>query len=1107
MARNVSIARSGKAVRSIRRSMVLMAAVAAGSLLASGPARGDVYWTGNGGLGTSWNVAGDWNTAADGTGVAQLPGATDLAIFSANAVTTNQATTLDAPFSILGLVFNNNAGATVSITDATNALTLGTSGIVMNAGAGKVTLAAPITLGGAESWTNNSVNLLSITGNITVGTSNLTIAGSGNTSISGVLGVAGGSGSLTMSGTGTLTLAGVNNYTGGTTLQAGTINFVAGALGTGNVTFTGGTLQYAAGNTADKSALIVNSTGAIAIDTGANNVAFANALAASNTGGLTMLGAGTLTLGVANSYTGTTTLAAGTVNFVSGALSTGNVTFTGGTLQYAAGNIADKSALIVNSTGAISIDAGTNSVTFSNALDVSNTGGLAKVGTGTLTLAATEAYSGATSVTGGELDVTGALGNTAVNVSGGILSLKAAGAVSQNTVTLTGAGQLTETVVNGLSGSTALTLNSGGAVATLSQTNNYTGLNTLTAGTLNFIAGALGSGQITFLAPGGTLQYAAGNALDKSGSIVNSTGAITIDAGTSTVSFSVALAASNTGGLSKVGTGTLTLAATELYTGATSVTGGELDVTGALGNTAVNVSGGKLSLQAAGAVNQNTLTVSGTGTLVETVANAISGGASLAVSGSSVALTVANNYTGTTSVSGGTLSLQIAGAVSQNTLTVSGTGTLAETVDNAIGGTTVLVVSGGTANLTNSNNYSGTTTLSGGTLDINNNNALSGSTLTITSGKLDSTVSGITLANNPMLWNGSFTFLGTTNLNLGTGTVTLNGGNTYTMTAGTLTVGGSVINAGNQLIIAGAGNACFTGVIGNGGGAVTMNGTGVLTLANANTYTGVTNISAAGTISILNPLALGPVANAQVNFTSAGTLTLNGNSIAVTQLTSNNAGSIVQDANATNATITLNGANNTYLGILQDGTGGGKLSIVKNNTIANRTNPTTWTMAGPSTYTGSLSILGGIVSVSSTATISSSSTLIMGGSSQGPVILTLPGGNTTPIAFASSTFNAGTDAIEVTAAFGTGGSLALGAVTRNVGSIVTIGNSNGLQSGPPSGTVTMTATTYGASNVLSGGFYVNSSYNDANWAVSGAGGTITALAEAVNNNLTRRRLA
>ena len=58
-------------------------------------------------------------------------------------------------------------------------------------------------LTGSQTWTNNSASLLTVSGNVS-GANLLTVGGTGNTTISGVLG--GGSGGLTKNGAGTLSL-------------------------------------------------------------------------------------------------------------------------------------------------------------------------------------------------------------------------------------------------------------------------------------------------------------------------------------------------------------------------------------------------------------------------------------------------------------------------------------------------------------------------------------------------------------------------------------------------------------------------------------------------------------------------------------------------------------------------------------------------------------------------------------------------------------------------------------------------------------------------------------------------------------------------------------
>ena len=164
-------------------------------------------------------------------------------------------------------------------------------------------------------------------------------------------------------------------------------------------------------------------------------------------GGLIKEGTGTLNLSGANTYSGATTLNAGTlqIGHANALGTTGNITFGGGALQYGTGITADLSSRIKNSASAILIDTNTNNVTFASVLDSTNSGGLTKNGTGTLTLSGNNTYTGATTINSGTLQAatTGALANSMViNVNGGTFLVTAESAVNDNAAINLGGGRM-----------------------------------------------------------------------------------------------------------------------------------------------------------------------------------------------------------------------------------------------------------------------------------------------------------------------------------------------------------------------------------------------------------------------------------------------------------------------------------------------------------------------------------------------------------------------------------------------------------------------------------------------------------------------------------------
>ncbi len=175
-------------------------------------------------------------------------------------------------------------------------------------------------------------------------------------------------------------------------------------------------------------------------------------------GALQKTGPGTLTLSGVNTYTGGTRLLAGRINVGSNsALGTGALDMADGTtLGFAANGLNLANAIVLSGVGDPVVDTGTFDGTLSGA--ITGTGFLTKEGTGTLTLAGANNYSGPTTVSAGTLaagaantlsalsSVTVASGAT-LNLAG--FSQRIAGLANAGTVSLSGAAPGTTLTVTG----------------------------------------------------------------------------------------------------------------------------------------------------------------------------------------------------------------------------------------------------------------------------------------------------------------------------------------------------------------------------------------------------------------------------------------------------------------------------------------------------------------------------------------------------------------------------------------------------------------------------------------------------------------------------------
>ncbi len=388
-----------------------------------------------------------------GTGVVQIGGSFPGGLPTGVSVTLSGSNTYSGPTNI-GSLSVLVAGSTTGLSPSSAFSLASNSGIRLNG------------------FNSTIGSLAGSSSNITIANSSATSAvltmGGNNTLFSGkfVDGTGGGSLGLTKVGTGNVFLSGIGNtYTGITTISDGTLTLMVNAsIATSSGVVDNGTLDISRIVPASASITTLSGSGNVFLgpsggfgDKGliltAGSGTFSGII--SGTGSLTQLGNSVQALAGANTYSGGTTISGGFINFASLAnFGTGNVTLNGGGLQWAAGSTVDVSArLNALGAGGGSFDTNGNAVTLASV--VSGAGTVTKAGSGALTLAASNTYTGATAVNAGALNVTGSIASSSgVTVASG--------------ATLSGTGTVSSTIIQ--SGGT---LSAGGAsVSTLNVSGN-----------------------------------------------------------------------------------------------------------------------------------------------------------------------------------------------------------------------------------------------------------------------------------------------------------------------------------------------------------------------------------------------------------------------------------------------------------------------------------------------------------------------------------------------------------------------------------------------------------------------------------------------------------
>jgi fibronectin-binding autotransporter adhesin len=407
--------------------------------------------------------------------------------------------------------------------------------------------------------------------------------------------------------------------------------------------------------------------------------------------------------------------------------------------------------------------------------------------------------------------------------------------------------------------------------------------------------------------------------------------------------------------------------------------------------------------------------------------------------------------------------LTFGGALNKNSQGLIIDGGFNTTISGIVSSSGALTKNGtGTLVLSGANTFSGATTVNAGVLSLRHNTALGtsvGSTTIVSGGALELqntiSVSGesLTLAGTGVSAGGALR--NRANNNIWSGTIALGaGGARINSDSGLLTLAGNISGAGLPLTMGGAGDVTISSVIGITSGTLTKDGAGTLTLSGANTYTGLSTISA-GKVRIGSNAGLGTTGG-NTTVASGAALEINSSGLSIAEVVSSLMGSGISNGGALR-----NLANdNTWSGAITLGSGGARINsdsgtLTLSGAISGAAQPLT--VGG----VGNVTVSGVIGTTSGTLTKDGNGTLILSGANTFTGATTVSAGT---LKLGASGALSDSSAVSITS----GAAFDLNGNNETIGSLAGAGN-----------------VTLGAGNLIAGGANTSTTHSG---VISGTGG-------------------